>query len=48
MFRRRYGVGAILAVIALILGLAELLHIAIAGLPLMPLAIILLALAVLL
>ncbi len=48
MFRRRYGLGALFAGLALILGLAELLHVSIAGLPLIPLAIILLALAILL
>ncbi len=48
MFRRRTGASPILAVLALILGLAELLHVSLGGLPLIPLAIILLALALLL
>ncbi len=48
MFRRGMGIRPILAVLALILGLAELLHISVAGLALTPLAIILLALALLL
>ncbi len=47
MVRRRTGVAPILAIVALILGLADLLHVSL-GLPLTPLAIILLALAILL
>ncbi len=51
MFRRRreaYGIGSLLAVIALIFGILDLAHIALGGLPLVSLAIILLALAILL
>ncbi len=49
MFRRRaWGLSSLLAVIALILGLLDIAHVALGGIPETPLAIILLALAMLL
>ena len=49
MFRRRaWGVGSLLAVIALLLAILDLTHVSLGGIPAIPVAVILLALAMLL